>query len=120
MEKFEQQFEDLDVQTAVMDTAMQSTTAGTMPEGQVEMLMTQVAEEHGSVLGVIIYSLFIYLNHNSLCAVSQPGHEHGAGLAHHAQWSPCRVETARAGCADRASRAFAPKHRVSAFLLYHV
>ena len=49
MEKFEKQFEDLDVQTAVMDGAMQSTTAGTMPEGQIESLMAQVADEHGCV-----------------------------------------------------------------------
>ncbi len=47
MEKFEQQFEDLDVQTAVMDGAMHSTTAGTMPEGQIESLMAEVADEHG-------------------------------------------------------------------------
>ena len=35
MEKFEKQFEDLDVQVSVMDGAMHSTSAATMPEGEV-------------------------------------------------------------------------------------
>ena len=55
MEKFEQQFEDLDVQTSVMDSAMHSTTAGTMPEGQIESLMAEVADEHGC--GVLCFFL---------------------------------------------------------------
>jgi len=51
MEKFEQQFEDLDVQTAVMDGAMSSTTAQSMPPDQVDALINQVADEHGLELG---------------------------------------------------------------------
>ena len=47
MEKFEKQFEDLDVQTATMDDAMKSTTTATTPESQVDLLMQQVADEHG-------------------------------------------------------------------------
>lgn len=35
MDTFEKQFEDLDVQAQVMEGAMQSSSAATMPEGQV-------------------------------------------------------------------------------------
>eukprot|EP01135_Chromosphaera_perkinsii_P012042 Nk52_evm5s2578 gene=Nk52_evmTU5s2578 len=47
MDKFERQFEDLDVQTQVMDASMSGTTAQSMPESQVDGLMQQVADEHG-------------------------------------------------------------------------
>ena len=47
MDKFEQQFENLDVQTSVMGDAMQSTTTMTTPQGQVDQLMQQVADEAG-------------------------------------------------------------------------
>merc|ERR1712223_1523601 len=47
MDKFESQFEDLDVRTAVMEDAMGSATTSTTPESQVEALMKQVADENG-------------------------------------------------------------------------
>lgn len=47
MDKFEKQFEDLDVQTKTMDTAMSSTTTISMPEHQVDGLMQQIADEAG-------------------------------------------------------------------------
>jgi len=47
MDKFEQQFEDLDVQTSYMEGSMSQTTALSTPESQVEELMHQVADEHG-------------------------------------------------------------------------
>merc|ERR1712223_1470981 len=47
MDKFESQFEDLDVHTAVMEDAMGSATTTTTPENQVEALMKQVADENG-------------------------------------------------------------------------
>merc|ERR1712018_44159 len=47
MDKFESQFEDLDVRAAVMEDAMGSATTTTTPENQVEALMKQVAEENG-------------------------------------------------------------------------
>jgi charged multivesicular body protein 1 len=47
MDKFEKQFEDLDLTTGVMEQSMQQSTAQTMPETQVESLMQQVADEHG-------------------------------------------------------------------------
>jgi len=46
MDKFEKQFEDLDLATGVMEQSMQSSTAMTMPEQQVEGLMQQVADEY--------------------------------------------------------------------------
>ena len=47
MDRFEQQFESLDVQTSVMGDAMTSTTTMTTPQGEVDNLMQQVAEEAG-------------------------------------------------------------------------
>jgi len=47
MDKFEQQFENLDLSTGVMESSMQQSTAQSMPENQVESLMQQVADEHG-------------------------------------------------------------------------
>ena len=47
MDKFEQQFEDLDVKSAYMEGAMDQTTASTTPEDQVKDLINQVADEHG-------------------------------------------------------------------------
>eukprot|EP00049_Salpingoeca_infusionum_P017804 m.354425 g.354425 ORF g.354425 m.354425 type:complete len:196 (+) comp17015_c0_seq1:227-814(+) len=47
MEKFEKQFEDLDVQASVMDGAMRSSATSTMPEHEVDDLMSEVREQHG-------------------------------------------------------------------------
>merc|ERR1712029_1158735 len=47
MDKFEQQFEDLDLTSQYMESAIDSTTSATMPESQVENLMGQIADEHG-------------------------------------------------------------------------
>lgn len=47
MDRFEQQFENLDVQTSVMGDAMQSTTTMTTPQNEVDNLMQQVADEAG-------------------------------------------------------------------------
>merc|ERR1719220_1302151 len=47
MDKFESQFEDLDVHTAVMENAMGTATTTTTPESAVEALMKQVADENG-------------------------------------------------------------------------
>jgi len=47
MDKFEKQFEDLDVRSSVMEDAMGSTTAQFTPEDQITGLMQQVADEAG-------------------------------------------------------------------------
>lgn len=47
MEKFEKQFEDLDVRTQTMESAMGTATTLTTPQDQVEALMQEVAEESG-------------------------------------------------------------------------
>ena len=47
MEKFEKQFEDMDVKSAYMEGAMESSTALSTPPDQVEALIQQVADEHG-------------------------------------------------------------------------
>ncbi|XP_067127547.1 charged multivesicular body protein 1a-like [Centruroides vittatus] len=47
MEKFEQQFEDLDVRTSVLEDAMGSVTTTSTPLEQVDNLIQQVAEENG-------------------------------------------------------------------------
>ncbi|KAF9201910.1 Vacuolar-sorting protein SNF7 [Haplosporangium sp. Z 27] len=47
MEKFESQFEDLDVQSKYMESAMGNQSALTTPQDEVDTLMHQVADEHG-------------------------------------------------------------------------
>lgn len=55
MDKFEKEFEDLDVQTSVMEGAMSQTTATSIPQDAVENLMKQVS-----------FNVYIYL---SICLV---------------------------------------------------
>lgn len=52
MDKFEQQFEDLDVQSSYMENSMSNTTTLTTPQDEVERLMHQVADEHGLELNL--------------------------------------------------------------------
>ena len=47
MDKFEKQFEDLDVQTTTMENSISSSTTVATPENQVDSLMQQVADEAG-------------------------------------------------------------------------
>jgi charged multivesicular body protein 1 len=47
MDKFEAQFEDLDVQSSYMENAMGSTTATATPQEEVDLLMQKVADEAG-------------------------------------------------------------------------
>lgn len=47
MDKFERQFETLDVQTAHMEDTMSSTTTLTTPQNQVDSLMHELADEAG-------------------------------------------------------------------------
>ena len=47
MDKFEKEFEDLDVQTSVMEGAMSQSTATNVPQDSVEVLMRQAADEAG-------------------------------------------------------------------------
>jgi charged multivesicular body protein 1 len=51
MEKFEQQFEDLDVKTQYMEGTMNATTASTTPVEQVDSLISRVADENNLELG---------------------------------------------------------------------
>lgn len=52
MDKFENQFEDLDVQSSYMENAMSQTTTTTVPQSDVENLMQQVADEAGLELNM--------------------------------------------------------------------
>lgn len=45
MDKFESQFQDLDVQTSYMEDAMSSTTAVSTPQDQIDQLLKQTAEQ---------------------------------------------------------------------------
>lgn len=47
MDKFEQQFEDLDVQSSYMENTMSQTVTTSIPQGDVDALMIQVADENG-------------------------------------------------------------------------
>merc|ERR1712109_167190 len=52
MDNFEKEFEDLDVQTSVMEGAMSQTTATNVPQDAVESLMKQQADEAGLELNM--------------------------------------------------------------------
>lgn len=52
MEKFETQFEDLDVQSSVMENTMSDTTTTSVPQGDVDSLLQQVADEAGLELNM--------------------------------------------------------------------
>merc|ERR1719346_311913 len=52
MDRFEKDFEDLDVQTSVMEGAMNQTTATNVPQDAVEQLMKQQADEAGLELNM--------------------------------------------------------------------
>lgn len=52
MDKFEQQFEDLDVQSSYMENAMSQSTTTSVPQGDVDTLMQQVADEAGLELNM--------------------------------------------------------------------
>jgi charged multivesicular body protein 1 len=51
MDKFEQQFEDLDVKTQYMEGTMNATTATSTPAEQVDTLIEQVADSNNLELG---------------------------------------------------------------------
>lgn len=50
MDRFEHEFENLDVQSGVMENTMNATTTLTTPQNEVDALMKQVADEAGLVL----------------------------------------------------------------------
>jgi len=64
MEKFEKQFEDLDVQIETMEGAMQNTTTLTTPQDQVDSLIKQVADEHGLFLFFSFLFFFFFFLFN--------------------------------------------------------
>ncbi|CAO1638376.1 unnamed protein product [Sympodiomycopsis kandeliae] len=47
MDKFETQFEDMDVQTSYMEGTMGSSVAQSTPQDQIDLLMAKVADENG-------------------------------------------------------------------------
>ena len=62
MDRFEQQFENLDVQSQVMEDTMCASSTLTTPQNQVDALMQEVADEAGSVVNrlSLIISNIIY------------------------------------------------------------
>jgi len=52
MEKFERQFEDLDVQSESMEAAVNGTAILTTPQEEIDLLMQQVADENKIELGM--------------------------------------------------------------------
>lgn len=47
MDKFEKQFDDMDVRSEFMESAMGNATSTSTPQSEVDKLMMQVGEEHG-------------------------------------------------------------------------
>uniref|UniRef100_A0A336MPL0 CSON014926 protein n=1 Tax=Culicoides sonorensis TaxID=179676 RepID=A0A336MPL0_CULSO len=52
MDKFESQFEDLDVQSSVLENTMSETTTTSVPQSDVEQLMQRIADEAGLELNM--------------------------------------------------------------------
>ena len=52
MDRFETQFENLDVQSQVMEYTMMASSTLTTPQGEVDSLMSQAADEAGYVLSM--------------------------------------------------------------------
>ena len=61
MDRFETQFENLDVQTQVMDSTMANSSTLSTPQGEVDNLMAQVADEAGYVHPLIVIFFFLTL-----------------------------------------------------------
>ena len=57
MDKFEKQFEDLDVQSGCMEAAMSSTTTTNVPQSDVDHLLHSVADEAGYGLRINFFSI---------------------------------------------------------------
>lgn len=60
MDKFESQFEDLDVQSSYMENTMSQTVTTSIPQNDVDNLMQQVADEAGFVDRFIAILLVIF------------------------------------------------------------
>lgn len=71
MDKFENQFEDLDVQSSYMDNTMSQTVTTSVPQQDVDHLMQQVADEAGYVnlLNVTVNLLRYEYTHSQLTIV---------------------------------------------------
>lgn len=54
MDRFEQSFENLDVQSQVMEGTMCNTSTLTTPQGEVDNLMQEVADEAGWVPALVL------------------------------------------------------------------
>lgn len=68
MDKFENQFEDLDVQSSYMDNTMSQSTTTAVPQGDVENLLQQVADEAGYIIinyFAYYYSCIYFVNHSN-------------------------------------------------------
>ena len=73
MDKFEQQFEDLDLNSQYMESAIDSTTAQTMPESQVDGLMAQVTHDTthtDTATRSKVYSRFCVFDFETCCGVT--------------------------------------------------
>merc|ERR1712226_680973 len=81
MDKFEKEFEDLDVQTSVMEGAMSQTTATNVPQDAVESLMKQQADEAGLELNMDLPSAVNNTIGQSTQATTSEQDELSQGLA---------------------------------------
>jgi len=70
MDQFEKQFEDLDVQSEYVENAMNQTTTLSTPADQVDLLIQQVADEHGlelaGKLGTVVPSTTVAAEQDEL------------------------------------------------------
>jgi charged multivesicular body protein 1 len=81
MDTFERQFEDLDVQTSYMESAMSQTTAQATPQDEVDELMQRVADEHGLELKMDLPGVSLGAEKEKEKETSKEEDELGARLA---------------------------------------
>lgn len=109
MDKFEQQFEDLDVQSSYMENTMSQTTTTAVPQGDVDSLLQQVADEAGYVISSLLFTAFRWTLGITYRLVLQFGIEHGIAepTSRHIPWciysgfagtgrinsTPCSIKT---------------------------
>lgn len=74
MDEFEKQFEQLDIQSNVMNSSIQTSMALSTPEDQVDTLLQSVADEHGLELSGAVDSIQVPRNKQNK-AIAEPNEE---------------------------------------------
>lgn len=81
MDKFEEQFEDLDLNAQYMEQAMDSSTAQSMPTSQVDEMMGRIADEHNIELASELHTVNPSIANKQVATEVEPEDDLEARLA---------------------------------------